>query len=429
MKMSLSTFLKRMSQCAGAGLVLAAATTHGQTVTNTFTPISSFTPGDLVVIRTGDSTIADTPTFTGEAAVYLDEYTPAGTYVGTVNVALNGPQRLDTARRRGFRARRPAESVDQWPMDLLRRIQCRRTLRPARPPTPMHLLASWRVRSSTTAASLNTSTVVSSYGAGSANPYIRGATTIDGNEFWTFGKYPSSGATSNGGLAYVAGTGPSATTTTVEGFADWRNVVIANNQLYGGTGSSSVGNHGPYQISTGLPTTNLGNSLSNNTQLGSYPGGQSASALALLNLPADPNSQNGLNVLYTIGDQNTPGITKYYFNGSTWVNQTNIGLNSTNNIVNPTGLIAVQDPSNPNWVDITVSGTNGIYTYVDKSGYNGAIPSASGYASPAFTNIVANATFDQFRGVATVPTPEPSTFVLAGLGILGVLVARFRCKA
>src|SRR5208282_3772934 len=114
-----------------------------------------------------------------------------------------------------------------------------------------------------------------------------------------FGKYAASAGTSNGGLSYVSGTGPTATTTTVEGFADWRDIVIGTNgQMYGGTGSSSVGAHGPYivgntvnsttnQINTPLtqPTANLGSATSVNTLLGSYPGGQSASALALLDLP------------------------------------------------------------------------------------------------------------------------------------------------
>ncbi len=201
-------------------------------------------------------------------------------------------------------------------------------------------------------ASLDTSTVVASYGAGSSSPFIRGAYTNDGQEFWTFGKFSASGATSNGGLAYVSGRGASATTTTVEGFADWRDIIAANGQLYGGTGSSSVGNHGPYMVGTGESTTNLGNALSLNTQLGNFPGGQSASALALVKVPitAGVATQNNLDVLYTIGDQSAPGITKYFFDGTTWQNGNQAVLN-VNNVVNPTGLIAVIDPANPSpWV-------------------------------------------------------------------------------
>lgn len=420
MKMSLAGLINRLAKhaAAAASLLVIANVAHGQTVTTSFTPIASFTPGDLVVMRTGDATNADTTSTTSQVPVYLDEYTPAGAYVGTVTVPSTGAGAFTLPG-----------SGDNQHQGLLNLSTDGKWLAFAgynstvgSPDANINAsVGKLAGKISLAASSLDTSTVVNSYGAGSASPYIRGAATIDGNQFWTFGKYAASGATSNGGLAYVSGTGPSATTTTVEGFADWRDVIIANNQLYGGTGSSSVGAHAPYQISNGLPTTNLGNSQSNNTQLGNYPGGQSASALALVDLPGNPNSQNGLNVLYTVGDQSTAGIVKYYFNGSSWVNQTNVPLTAgADNIINPTGLIAAQDPANPNWVDITVSGQNGIYTYVDKSGYNGAIP------ANAFTHIVGNSGFDTFRGVATVPTPEPSTFVLAGLGILGAAVVRYR---
>lgn len=421
--MSLRALTKNLAKyAASAGMVAAATVAHGQTVTNSFSSISSLTPGDIVVMRTGDATNNDNSSTTTQVPVYLDEYTPAGGYVGTISVPSTGAGAFTLPG-----------SGDNQHQGVLNLSGDGKWLSFAGYNSPVGspdanidaTVGKLAGKISATASSLDTSTVVSSYGAGSTSPYIRGAYTNDGNEFWTFGKYAASGATSNGGLAYVAGTGPSATTTTVEGFADWRDIISAGTspQLYGGTGSSSVGAHAPYQVSTGQPTTNLGNSLSNNTQLGNYPGGQSASALALVNLPGDPNSQNGLNVLYTIGDQSTPGIVKYYYNGSTWVNQNNVPLAAgANNVLNPTGLIAVQDPSNPNWVDITVSGQNGIYTYIDKSGYNGTIP------ANAFTQIVANASFDQFRGVATVPAnvPEPSSIVMAVLGGLGLLGAAIR---
>jgi len=387
------------------------------------TPITAFTPGDLVVLRGGDATNPNTTSTTTQVSLYLDEYTTTGSYVGTINVPSTGGSALTLPGIGDFQHngvlnlstndnlltfagyQTPVGNADAF----------------AQAGTSQYQPVVGVIGNS--AVSLSTNTVVNSYANGSASPYIRGAVTNDGSEFWTFGKYSASGATSNGGLAYVSGTGPTATTTTVEGFADWRDVIAVNGQLYGGTGSSSVGNHAPYQISTGEPTTNLGSALTNNTQLGSYPGGQSASAMALVDVPvtAGVATQNGVDVLYTIGDQNTPGIVKYYFNGTTWVNNNNVELApGTADVANPTGLIAIQDPANPNWVDITISGTNGIFTYTDKDGPTGVIP------ADAFATIATPSSDEAFYGVAVAPSavPEPASLSLIALAGAGLLVRR-----
>jgi hypothetical protein len=413
----------RRVQSKKASLVLAAtALVASASFAVADVPLTSFTPGDLVVLRGGNASFPDNNAVTSEVPVTLDEFTTAGTYVGSLSIDSTDSAALTIPGVGDFQHDGVLNvSTDgHWLTFAGNNV-------PAGAPDAFANASDGKLvgEVSQAASTLNTSTVVNSYGAGSTNPYLRGAYTNDGNEFWTFGKYPSSGATSNGGLAYVSGTGPTATTTTVEGFADWRDVIAANGQLYGGTGSSSVGNHAPYQISTGEPTTNLGNSLANNTQLGNYPGGQSASALALLDLPvtAGVSTQNGLDVLYTIGDQATAGIVKYYYNGTAWVTaNTDVALNASNNVVNPTGLIAVQDPTNPNWVDITVSGTNSVYTYVDQGGPTGAIP------ANAFADLIDAPANEQFYGVAVAPTavPEPTCIGLLGLGAMGLMARRRR---
>ena len=301
------------------------------------------------------------------------------------------------------------------------------------------------------ASSLTTVATISGSSANShTGAYLRAVNSPDGTSgFYYVAKYLGSGAggayvgtsTDNAGLLYVTpGSSPStATVQSLQPGTDWRNIVIQNNTLYGGTGSSSVGSHDPYLIGSfgTLPTpsnvtvTSSSTSLTHTDLAGPTGYVQSASNLGLLDVATTDSSagtQNSYNVMYTIGDQSVPGITKWYFSSGSgsWVSDgSQVLLNSGTNILNPTGLVLAIDPRNPSWVDIDVSGSNGIYSYVDTSGDPLTAIAAGSFtllATPQDSNMA-------FYGMALAPSavPEPSSIALAVVGsVCGLAVWRRR---
>ena len=123
-------------------------------------------------MRTGDATNNDNTSTTTQVPVYLDEYTPAGAYVGTVSVPSSGSSALTLPG-----------SGDNQHQGVLSLSTNGKLVTFAGYNSPVgssdaNLDASVGKligEVSSTASSLNTSTVVNSYGAGSTSPYIRGA--------------------------------------------------------------------------------------------------------------------------------------------------------------------------------------------------------------------------------------------------------------
>ncbi len=199
----------------------------------------------------------------------------------------------------------------------------------------------------------------------------------------------------------------SSTDTVVEGGVDFRNVLIFNGQLYGGSGSNASGlGHGVNQIGTGIPTS----PPVTNTFLTNYPGGLSASSFAFAEITTSDSSagtSNGYNVLYTIGDQHFPDVEKYYYTSSGWNYAGNYDILPVDD---PTGLVATADPTNPSWVDITVSGEEGIYTYIDKSGD----PETN--ITGGFSQLVAPPNNTSFYGMTQEPGPANLVWGASGNG-------------
>jgi hypothetical protein len=166
-----------------------------------------------------------------------------------------------------------------------------------------------------TVGGVNTTTYYPAGGAYSGNN-IRSVCTTDGTGFWTGG----TGSASNSGVRYLAfGSTTSAGTQLSTTPTNTRWVNIFDNQLYVSSSSSTF--QYVLKVGTGIPTTN-GQTISN---LPGFPtsGGNSYSYVFLDRDPAVP----GVDVVY-IADQSL-GLVKYSFNGTTWTSRGSLSGNAT----------------------------------------------------------------------------------------------------
>ncbi|HVU86172.1 MAG TPA: dockerin type I domain-containing protein [Pirellulales bacterium] len=361
------------------------------------TPITSFTPGDLVVMRGGDTTHSQQDYSIGEVPAYLDEYTPAGTYVGTYAI----PTSVMTLPGIGLNSHEGHLNVSGNGQD----IDFAGYQQAVDPSTPRvtdgsgtgdyYQVGQVSLGGTFTHTALDTSQAFPQF--------IRAAYSVDGTQMWVASKY--NGPTANGfggGLEYIANFGTAtAHTTALQGGTDWRTVQVVGGQLYGGTGSSSVGAHGFYAIGQGAPTT----PLPANTLL-SPIGNNSVTAFSFTTLPGS-QPINGVagtpNVVYVTGDPSgTAYLGKLYSPGGTPLGASNLTFASTANfsgLGTPEGLSVRIDPTNSSWVDIFLQTTTGVYSAIDKSGASNA-----GFGSLQFTQIVSSTSDTSFYGLALIPT-------------------------
>lgn len=242
-------------QTAGmlAGLAVRPRARHTRSNMNvTFRTVSSFsllaasalaqiTPGNLVVMRVGDGSAALTNAAT---AVFLEEYTPAGTLVQTLPMptAASGANlpitNAGSATSEGF----VTQSVDGRYLV---------SVGYAAPPGTPGIVATASATTQRVIARIaldgtidTTTGLTDAYSASN----IRSATSTDGNDFWTAG----TGSTGNRGVCYVGGLGATTSTQLSTSVTNLRVVNIANGQLY--VSSASGAFLGVSTVGTGLPT-------------------------------------------------------------------------------------------------------------------------------------------------------------------------------
>ncbi len=336
-----------------------------------------FTPGNLVVVRIGDGSAALTSAAT---AVFLLEYTPAGTLVQTVALPTvsSAPNRPLTASGSATSELNLTRSADGRYLVLAGYDASVGTAAIGSSPVATNDRIIGRVAANGT---VDTSTHLTD--AFDANN-IRSATSADGSGFYAVG--------GNSGVRYVAlgNTGGSVALTATPNVVNARSVGIFGGNLY--AVSNSAATLGVSRIGTGLPTA-TGQTATILPGLdmatGSLP-----DAVFLADLsPAVP----GVDVAYVADERTTApgGLQKYSLVNGTWVqNGSILGAGTVAPVVRSVAGRVVGTAVTL----LATSASAGLFVVTDVAGYNAA-PSTTAFPAAVATPGPNTA----FRGVAFAP--------------------------
>jgi hypothetical protein len=333
-----------------------------------------FKPGNIVVARVGDGRAALTA---AAAAVFLDEYTPAGQLVQSVALptSASSTNRILTAAGNGTSELAVTRSADGRYLVL--------TGYGATPGT-----AAVAGTSSSAVArvigliaadgSFNTSTYTGdAYSATS----IRAAATVDGTSFYSVG--------GSSGVRYqVLGSAASTQLNTTP--TNIRSINVAGGNVYVTTASSPF--VGLSQVGTGLPTV-AGQTVTTLLGFLGTIAGPSPYGFYLADLDA---TVPGVDVAY-VADEGAavPGIQKWSLVDGTWV------LNGT---IAGSDMRGLQGSTTGTSVALVATTATDLYTLTDNTGYN---------VAPVQTDLpaalVTAGTNKAFRGVTLAPVaPAPA---------------------
>ena len=359
----------------------------------TWASAAPFAPGNIVVARVGDGTAA----LNGNAtAVFLDEYTPAGVLVQTIDLptSVSATNRILTASGVATSEMSLTRSADGRFLVLTGYGAAPGTVAIATTPTTAVARVIGRIAADGT---LNTST---SAGDAFSGGSIRGAATVDGLGFYAVG--------ANSGVRYVP-LGSVSNTQLNTAPTNIRAVNIFDGNLYVSAASSP--NIGISQVGTGLPTT-AGQSV---TVLPGFPGMAAGSSPYAFYFADLSSAVPGPDVVYVADDRTTSGggIQKWSLVAGSWVLDGTIGGSAT------VALRGLNGRTTGTAVALVASSNGGLFFVADNAGYNAA-PSTAALPAPLATAVTNTA----FRGVAFAPqTPAPLiTSFTPGSGPVGTSV-------
>jgi hypothetical protein len=336
----------------------------------------------LYVTRLGDGSGA----LSNSANVYIDQYSFAGTKIGSVAVSSAGTNTLTMAVSGSHEGHLNVSSNGQYLTVAGYNVTAGASV--------ANGTACVVGRIGIADSSVDTSTAITD---GLVGMPVRGAATDDGSRFWIVGDNTllSSNTKSNtGGTRYAtlgATTSTSLSQNTVgKDFDNIRGIQILNGQLYSSSGSSSSVGKAVFQVGSGLPTSGAQTLTKLTTD------GVSVTNFSILDL----NGDGSADTMYTVGDD----VRKFWFNGTSWVSK---GI--VTGVASPDDICAQVINGQ---VNVFVTNAIGVYKLTDTSIFGQTI-------SGSFSSFITAGTNEQFRGVAAVPEPATMGLLLLGAAILG----------
>lgn len=337
------------------------------------------TLGDLIVYRVGDGSAALANTAT---AVFLDEYTPAGTLVQSIALPTSGAGALTAvgnATTEGIISR--AQNGTALIFTGYRADVGSANPSAAAPGTVNRIVATLSLAGTVDATTALTDPTGT----------IRSATSVDGTSSF----YVSAST----GVRYDASPFTASTSTLIDS-RNSRQVNLSGNSLLAANGSTStaakVQTYGTLPTGTTVPAP----VVSLNTS-------DAVNGFALFDLDPSVAGDDTLYALSTVANQ----LLKYSFDGTSWLANGSIGASGAQNIA---GM------ASGGTVDLFLTSGSTLFSATDSSGFNATI---AGSLTPLAT-AGANAAF---RGIGLFQVPEPSGYwLLATGGLVLLAIARFR---